>query len=130
MFERHFSGENFTPGTQKLFQFNCFANLDYREEFDAEDFVKSYSRRCLKPLPRQIIGVVLMGKSLWKKMQLSEPKFTDPNPIRKIAVIFTFGNIRSFDFYIYYNNIEPFSIQYYRSISGHQTKMYSRRDQG
>ncbi|XP_053200817.1 uncharacterized protein LOC128388400 [Panonychus citri] len=34
-----------------------------KEEFDAEDFVKSYSRRCLKPLPRQIIGVILMGAS-------------------------------------------------------------------
>ncbi|XP_074604068.1 uncharacterized protein LOC141857465 [Brevipalpus obovatus] len=34
-----------------------------KEEFDAEDYVKSHARRCLKPLPRQIIGVILMGAS-------------------------------------------------------------------
>jgi len=33
------------------------------EEFEAEDCVRSYARRCLRPFPRQIIGVILMGAS-------------------------------------------------------------------
>ena len=32
-----------------------------REEFEAEDFVKKYARTCLKPFPRQLVGVILLG---------------------------------------------------------------------
>lgn len=34
-----------------------------REEFDAEHCVKNHARRCLKPLPRQLVGVIMLGAS-------------------------------------------------------------------
>jgi hypothetical protein len=34
-----------------------------QEEFDAEKCVKDIARKCLKPLPRQLIGVIMMGAS-------------------------------------------------------------------
>jgi hypothetical protein len=33
-----------------------------QEEFDAEDCVKNYARRCLAPFPRQVIGILLLGE--------------------------------------------------------------------
>ena len=37
--------------------------LSNREEFDAEHCVKNNARRCLKPLPRQLVGVIMLGAS-------------------------------------------------------------------
>lgn len=34
-----------------------------QEEFDAEKCVKDIARKCLKPLPRQLIGVIMLGAS-------------------------------------------------------------------
>lgn len=32
-----------------------------REEFEAEDCVKNYAKKCLAPFPRQLVGVLLYG---------------------------------------------------------------------
>ena len=34
-----------------------------KEEFDAEKCVKDYARKCLKPLQKQLIGVIMLGAS-------------------------------------------------------------------
>lgn len=34
-----------------------------QEEYDAERCVKDIARKCLKPLPRQLLGVIMMGAS-------------------------------------------------------------------
>ncbi|RWS04218.1 secreted salivary gland peptide-like protein [Dinothrombium tinctorium] len=47
----------YLPKNQKEMVPHC------QEEFEAEDCVRSYARRCLRPFPRQLIGVILLGAS-------------------------------------------------------------------
>lgn len=42
-----------------------------QEEFDAEKCVKDIARKCLKPLPRQLLGVIMMGASQVIKQRCS-----------------------------------------------------------
>ncbi|RWS24475.1 hypothetical protein B4U80_06470 [Leptotrombidium deliense] len=47
----------YLPKNQKEMVPHC------QEEFDAEDCVRSYARKCMRPFPRQLIGVILLGAS-------------------------------------------------------------------
>lgn len=42
-----------------------------QEEYDAEKCVKDIARKCLKPLPRQLLGVIMMGASQVIKQRCS-----------------------------------------------------------